>query len=208
MRVRVTCEAHRGLFPTELSRAFRLDDAGLVAGDAICRHVRARQGIPALKMALDSVEDDPEAPVRMARLAFSSVCARGELPAMGVLVAVCTTAKPRNVKTQFAAGAHRTRSSGVTCLAFDVRVFSVEGEFRSLVVERAFLCRLPGRSGMALVASAGELLHVRIAVARFTGRKRHAAVKDRAGVIHGAVVTLLALRQPVLSSQGVAGMLM
>jgi hypothetical protein len=192
----------------ELSRAFRLDDICLVAGDTICRNVRACQRILALKMAFDSVENDHKALVCMARLAFSSVRASSELSAMGILVAICTEVKPRNVKTLFAAGIHCTGSRGVTCEAFDVCVLSVELEFRSLVIECAPLCCLPVCSRMALVTTASEFFQVRVAVARFARRKLHATVEDGVGMIHDAIVTLLALHLLVLSSQRVAGMIM
>jgi hypothetical protein len=77
----------------ELSCAFRLDDVGLVAGDAICRNVCAGEGISALTMALDSIDDVPEIPVDMARLAFSSVRAPHKLSAVGILVAVRANVK-------------------------------------------------------------------------------------------------------------------
>ena len=94
MRVRVTRAACEVLFPTKLSRAFRLDDVGLVTGDAICRNVCTCQGIPALQMAFDRVENERKVLVRMARLAFPSVRTRGKLSAMGILVAFCTEVKP------------------------------------------------------------------------------------------------------------------
>jgi hypothetical protein len=90
----VTTAAGKALFPTELSGAFRLDDPGLMAGDAICGNVRACQRILALQMAFDSVENNLEVPVDMAYLAFPSVRARRKLSAMIILVAVCTVVKP------------------------------------------------------------------------------------------------------------------
>ena len=192
----------------ELSRAFRLDDVRFVAGDTICRNVRACQRILALKMAFDSVENDHKALVCMARLAFSSVRARSKLSAMGILVAICTEVKPRNVKTLFAVRIHSTGSRRVTCEAFDVCVFPIELEFRSLVIECAPLRCLPVRSRMALVAPASEFFQVGVAVARFARRKLHGTVEDGVGMIHDAVVTLLALDLFVLSSQWVAGTIM
>ncbi len=103
----------------------------------------------------------------MARLAFPSVRSQSKLSAMVILVTVRTEVKPRDVKSLFAAGIYCTRSRGVTCQTFDVRVLSVEREFRSLVIECAPLRCLPVLSRMALIASASELLQVRIAVARF-----------------------------------------
>ncbi len=57
----MTRAAREVLLPTELSRAFRLDEVGLVAGDAICSNVRACQRILALKMTFDGVENDLKA---------------------------------------------------------------------------------------------------------------------------------------------------
>lgn len=207
VRVRVTGPARGIRFPSELSGVFRLDDVGLMAGDAICRNVCARQGKFALNMALDSVEDNPEVPVDMACLAFSSVRARRKLSAMCILVAVRADVKLRNVKTLFAAGIHRTGSRGVACQAFDVRVLSIERELRSLVVERFPLRCFPVSGGMALVAAAGELFQVRVAVARFAGRKLHATVENGPGMIHGCIVAPCALHLPVLSCERVAGMI-
>jgi hypothetical protein len=84
----MTRAAREILFPSELSCAFRLDDVGLVAGDAICRNVSAGEGISALTMALESIADVLEVPVDMARLAFPSVRAPRKLSAVGILVAV------------------------------------------------------------------------------------------------------------------------
>jgi hypothetical protein len=75
-------------FPAELSGAFRLDDVSLVAGDAVNRDVRARKGILALPMALDSIENTPEVIVDMARLAFPTVGPCRELSTVGIFVAV------------------------------------------------------------------------------------------------------------------------
>ena len=208
MRVRVTGAACGGLFPAELSCAFCLDDAGLVAGDAICRNVCARQGKFALNMALDGVEDGLEVPVDMARLAFPSVRARGKLSAMGISVAVRAEVKLRDMKTPFAARIHGTGSGGVACQAFHFRVLSLERELRPLVVERFSLHRFPVPGGMALLAAAGELLHVRVTVARFACRKLHAAVQDCPGLVHGGNVATFALHLRVLPGQRVAGMIM
>lgn len=73
------------------------------------------------------------------------------------------------MKTLFAAGIRSTGNWGVAGQAFDVRVLSIERELRPLVVKRFPLRCLPVPGGMALVAAAGELFHVRVAVARFAG---------------------------------------
>jgi hypothetical protein len=159
-------------------------------------------------MAFDSVENDLKALVCMARLAFPFVHTRCKLSAVIILVTVCTEMKPRNVKTPLAAGVDRAGSKGVTSHAFDLRVLSVEWEFRPLVIERPLLHRFPVCRGMALVATTNELLHVRVAVARFTGSKFHSSIENGFRMLHSAIVTLLALDLLVLPGQWVAGTIM
>ena len=96
----------------------------------------------------------------------------------------------------------------MACQACDVRVLSIERKIRPLVVERAPLRRLPVPGGMALVATAGELFHVRIRVARCAGRKLHASIENGFGMVHGGMVAPSTLDLPVLSGQRVAGMIM
>jgi hypothetical protein len=93
----------------------------------------------------------------------------------------------------------------MTRQAFDIRVSSIERELRPLVVEGFLPGCLPVPGGMALVAAAGEFLHVRVAVARFAGRKRHATVEDGPRKIHGTIVAFFALHLPVFPCQRVPG---